>query len=137
MFNFSNPAFQDWYIYEFIGEAVNSSLVDSIFFVRATPPTQDPRPTTSSGSSGPLILAPSEASRLSAQDAGVNVSVAPTLDAERYIRDSQAVFDRAVEFILGKGKWPVSWTGFGNDVEITNATCDATMAAWMVTAASG
>ena len=67
----------------------------------------------------------------------MNVSVAPTLDAERYIRDSQAVFNRAVEFILSKGKWPVSWTGFGNDVEITNATCDAAMAAWMKTAASG
>ena len=32
MFNFSNPDFQDWYIYKYIGEAANNSLFDGIYF---------------------------------------------------------------------------------------------------------
>ena len=51
-------------------------------------------------------------------DAGVNVSVAPRLQTkaglQEYIRDSQKVFDRAVKLIESRGKWAMSWTGFGN-----------------------
>jgi hypothetical protein len=31
-FNFSNPDLQDWFVYTYIGEAVNSSLFDGIYF---------------------------------------------------------------------------------------------------------
>lgn len=79
-------------------------------------------------------------------DAGVNVSIAPGLQSkaglERYIRDSQTVFDRGVALIKAKGKWPMSWTGFGNVPEQlppSNTTGDAcsVMAKWMAGVKAG
>ena len=70
-------------------------------------------------------------------DAGVDVSVSPSLDPQRYIADSQATIDRAVALLKHKGKWASSWVGVGNDAEITNVTCAATMEAWLRRAASG
>lgn len=102
MFNWSDPGFQEWYVYEYIGEAANNSLIDAVYF-----------------------------------DAGVDVSVAPGLDPQGYIRDSQATFDRAAALLRSKGKWASSWVGHGNEGEITNATCTATMEAWLRRAASG
>jgi hypothetical protein len=31
-FNFSNPALRDWWVYEYIGQAVNESLFDGVYF---------------------------------------------------------------------------------------------------------
>ena len=71
-----------------------------------------------------------------ADGGGQLISPPPMARLERYLRDSQAVFDRGAALIESKGKWAMSWTGYGNEPEQlppTNTSGDACsiMARWV------
>ena len=109
LFNWSNSGLQDWYVYDYIGQAANETLIDAVFFdagVNASAPSLD----------GTLPVG---------------------FDPAAYLRDAQVTFDRATALLAEKGKWASSWVGWGTKGTITQENCVATMADWLHSTQNG
>jgi hypothetical protein len=109
LFNWSNPGLQDWFVYDYIGQAANETLVDAVFFdagVNASAPSLD----------GTLPVG---------------------FDPAAYLRDGQVTFDRATALLAEKGKWASSWVGWGTKGTITRQICVATMGDWLHSTRNG
>merc|ERR1712232_1416197 len=106
-FNYSNPAFVDWWLNVYIGEALRNPLFDAIYFdcCCGSPPA--------------------------------DVFANSPLTVAKFRTDAQAAFDRALAMIAAAGKWASAWNAEGGTNAfpayegITQASCKAMLDSWL------
>lgn len=106
-FNYSNPAFVEWWLNVYIGEALRNPLIDAIYFdcCCGSPPADV-------FANNPRAVA-------------------------QYKADAQAAFDRALAMIAAAGKWASAWNAEGGNGAnpaykgITQEGCKEVLDSWL------